>query len=122
MKKHILIVDDELAIRTLLTQFLTGQGYRVTATSTPAEARKAVLRDPPHLVISDLQLEDSDGLDMIARMKSDLPDVPMMLLTGVLFDARVIEEILSHKVSCYLPKTTSLSEIGVEVQRLIGPP
>jgi DNA-binding NtrC family response regulator len=122
MNKHILLVDDEVAIRSLLTQFLTDCGYRVTAVSSPSEARKAVARDAPQLVISDLQLEDSDGLDLLVRMKADLPDTPMMLLTGMLFDARVVEEVLSQKVSAYLPKTTSLAQIEVEVRRLIGPP
>ena len=75
--------------------------------------------DPPNLIISDLQLEDSDGLDMIKSLKETLPNTPMMLLTGVLFDPKVVRDTLSKKVSCYLDKTASLSQILAEVQRLL---
>jgi len=122
MKKHILIVDDEAAIRNLLAEYLTRSGYRVTAANSPIEAQQAVEQDPPLLVISDLQLADSDGLDMIDQLKTTLPNTPMMLLTGVLFDPKVVREVLSKKVSCYLQKTTPLSQVLGEVKRLIGPP
>jgi two-component system, OmpR family, response regulator len=122
MKKHILIVDDEAAIRNLLTEFLTRSGYRVTDANSPTEAQRIVQQDPPQLIISDLQLADSDGLEMLDQLKAALPDTPMMLLTGVLFDPKVIREVLSKKVSSYLQKTSSLAQVLAEVHRLVGPP
>ena len=110
MKKHILIVDDEAAIRNLLAEYLTRSGYRVTAANSPIEAQQAVEQDPPLLVISDLQLADSDGLDMIDQLKTTLPNTPMMLLTGVLFDPKVVREVLSGKVSAYLEKGSCLHD------------
>lgn len=120
MKKHILIVDDEAPIRDILAQLFVHHGYRVTEASTALEAQKAVVADRPDLIISDLQLEDSDGLDMIEKLKALLPDTPVILLTGVLFDAETVRETLSKKVSSYLYKTSPLSRIFEEVQRLIG--
>jgi CheY-like chemotaxis protein len=117
---HILIVDDEDQIRSLLTEFLTRVGYRVTPVSSAIEAQAAVRADPPDLIITDLQLEDSDGLDMIERLRAALPKTPVILLTGVLFDPKVARDVLSKKVSCYLPKTSPLSRILSEVQRLLG--
>jgi CheY-like chemotaxis protein len=122
MKKHILIVDDESSIRNLLKEFLTRSGYRVSDANSPLEAQRIVQQDPPQLIISDLQLADSDGLDMIDQLKAALPDTPMMLLTGVYFDAKVIREVLSKKVSSYLQKTSPLAQVLAEVQRLVGPP
>ncbi len=103
-------------------EFLTRSGYRVTDANSPHEAHQAVKRDPPQLVISDLQLADSDGLDMIDQLKALLPDTPMMLLTGVLFDPKVVRDVLSKKVSAYLQKTAPLAQVLGEVHRLIGPP
>jgi DNA-binding NtrC family response regulator len=120
MQKHILVVDDEAIIRELLAAFLTHSGYRVTTVSSAFEAEDVSGRDRPNLVITDLQLEDSDGLEMIGRLKSLLPDTPMMLLTGVLFDPKVVREVLYKKVSCYVEKTAPLSRILEEVQRLAG--
>jgi DNA-binding NtrC family response regulator len=120
MKKHILIVDDEAEIRDLLSQYLGAAGFRTTPAASPAEAFAVVDRDPPSLVISDLQLEESDGLAMLDRIKARLPGVPLILLTGVLFDQDVVERTLSQKISCYIEKTSPLSRVLAEVKRLTG--
>lgn len=121
MQKHLLVVDDEAAIRDLLSSYLTRNGYRVTAVATALEAEEDAARDRPDAVISDLQLESSDGLEMIDRLKTQMPEVPMMLLTGVLFDPKVVRETLRKKVSCYVEKTAPLSKILEAVRALIGP-
>jgi DNA-binding NtrC family response regulator len=122
MKKHILIVDDEADIRELLGQFLESVGYKVTAASSQAGALEAVRDEPPNLIISDLQLEDADGLQMIGRLKTVLPDVPVILLTGVLFDPKAVNDVLLSRVSCYLDKTSSLSKIHDTIRRLMREP
>ena len=120
MKKHILIVDDEPDIRDVLSQALQAKGYRVTAAEAGHEALRIVKSDPPNLLVSDLQMEDSDGLELIEQIKQQMPDLPVILLTGMIFDADVIRETISKKVSCYLDKTSSLSKVMQEVQRLLG--
>ena len=60
MNNHILIIDDEANIRDLLSRFLSGIGYRVTSASSVSEALRAARREPPDLMISDLQLEDGE--------------------------------------------------------------
>jgi len=122
MKQHILIIDDEATIRDLLAQFLTVSQYRVTAVSSAAEALKSVTQDPPHLIISDLQLEDADGLEMIAQLKEARPQAPVILLTGVLFEPEVVRDVLSKKVACYLEKTSSLAKILETVRDLLARP
>ena len=121
MQKHLLVVDDEAAIRELLASFLVRKGYRVTTVASALEAEELASRDKPDLVISDMQLEASDGLEMIDRLKAMMPDTPMMLLTGVLFDPKVVRETLQKKVSCYVEKTAPLSKILEAVRALIGP-
>ncbi|MSU51306.1 MAG: response regulator [Opitutus sp.] len=120
MKKHILIVDDEAAIRDLLAQYLTVGAYQVTTVSSAVEALAAIRLAPPDLIISDLQLEDSDGLEMIGQLKAVIPEIPVILLTGVLFDPEVVRDTLSKKVACYLEKTAPLKRILQEVERLVG--
>ena len=120
MPQHILIIDDEQPIRELLSQYLVSCGYHVTGAGSAMEALRVVTETPPHLIISDLQLEDSDGLDMIEQLKSRLPAVPVILLTGVLFDPEVARDVLTKDVACYLEKTSPLSKILEVVQRLIA--
>jgi CheY-like chemotaxis protein len=121
MKKHILTIDDEAEVRDLLGVVLTSKGYRVTAASSGVEALRVVKTDPPDLIISDLQMEDADGLELVEEIKKTLTDVPVILLTGVLFDPEVVRDTISKKVSCYIEKTAPLTRILDEVQRLIGP-
>ena len=120
MQKHILTIDDEAEIRDLLAQFLTASGYRVTAAGSAAEARKTAQSDPPDLIITDLQLEDSDGLKLVEQLHTLRPDTPVILLTGVLFDPNVVEKTISTKVAAYVAKTSSLKHLLHEVQRLVG--
>ena len=121
MKKHILIVDDERDISDLLAQFLSQSGYDVKTVTSAMEAEQAVVQQRPDLIISDLQLEDSDGLEMIDRIKRTLPDTPVLLLTGVFFDPVVVRDTLSKKVSAYVQKTAPLGQILAQVMKLLGP-
>jgi two-component system OmpR family response regulator len=118
--KHILAIDDEAIIRELITDFLTVLDYRVTGVSTGAEALNVVKQDPPDLIITDLQLEESDGLEFIGSFKEILPNVPVILLTGMLFDSKVVEQSIKTKVSAYVPKTNPLSELTKVVRELLG--
>jgi len=85
-QKHILVVDDEPDVREVLAQALTIKGYRVTTAETGHEALRFAKSDRPDLLISDLQMEDADGLELIALVKAAYPDLPVILLTGIIFD------------------------------------
>ncbi len=124
MKKHILIVDDEADIRELLAEYLSQFGYRITAVGTPDDAQRVVAKDLPALIISDLQLEDSDGLSMVRAIKDTHPAMPVLLLTGIHFDPEVVRTKLSKTVTSYLQKTVALERIVAEVRHLLneGPP
>lgn len=122
MKKHILTIDDEAEIRDLLVEVLNGRGYRVTSASSGAEALRVVKAEPCDLIISDLQMEDVDGLELIEQLLHLQPNVPTILLTGVLFDHEVVRDNISKKVSCYIEKTVPLTKILSEIERLIGGP
>lgn len=120
MKKHILLVDDEADIRDVLSQALQVKGYRVSSAEAGHEALRMVKTDPPDLLVSDLQMEDADGLELIEEIKKQYPNLPVILLTGMIFDADVIRETINKKVSCYIEKTASLQKITQEIQRLLG--
>jgi DNA-binding NtrC family response regulator len=120
MKKHILAVDDEQAIRDLLQESLTLSGYRVSTAATLDEARKIARADRPDLVILDVQFEECDGFVLIDEFKKLCPDSPILLLTGIIFGDGAARQAIEKKVACYLDKTVPLSRILDEVRRLIG--
>ncbi len=119
MSKRILIIDDEPEIRELLTRALQSCGYQVTGVSNGREAHKSASEHPPHLIISDLQLDEGDGLEVIDDLKQLLPSVPVMLVTGVLFDADVAQAMVGGKIAAYVEKTAPLQKIIQEARRLM---
>jgi DNA-binding NtrC family response regulator len=122
MKKHILSIDDEADIRELLQEVLTIKGYRVSTAAEPEKAKQIVKDDPPDLIIMDFQIEDGDGLVLIEEIKTLGPNIPILLLTGAVFDRNVVRNTIEKKVSRYLDKTASLNTIVTEIQKLVGDP
>ena len=117
MTNHILTIDDEVQILEMLRLALTVSGYRVTGVSSAAQAMQVVLNDPPQLIMTDLQLEESDGFDVIEQVKAVAPHIPIILLTGVLFDPQVMRGPAGNKIAAYVEKTASLARILEEVKR-----
>lgn len=118
--KHILCIDDEEEIREVLEEMLVHKGYRVSSVGTAVEARRVVAESPPDLIISDLQMTDTDGLVLLEELKKTLPKVPVMLLTGVVFEPEVVRETIQKLVNSYVDKTSSLERIVSEIRRLLG--
>ncbi len=117
---HILAIDDEAPILDLLREYLQAYGYRVSIASTALEAKRIAAADAPQLILSDLQLQETDGLHLAEEMRVTLPNVPVILLTGVLFDTQAVEENLKWKIAAYVSKTAPLQILLQEIRRLIG--
>jgi two-component system KDP operon response regulator KdpE len=77
----ILVVDDEPPIRRLLRNTLAVQDYRVVEAATGKEALDAARREKPDLVVLDLGLPDSDGLDIIRELRARSP-IPIVVLSS----------------------------------------
>ena len=110
---HILAIDDEAPILELLREYLQAHGYRVSTASTAGEAKHVVASDAPQIILSDLQLQETDGLHLIEELRGTLPAVPVILLTGVMFDTHAVEENLKWKISAYVSKAASLQTCGI---------
>ena len=67
--KHILVVDDEAPIRDLLSEYFRKRGYKVSTAATPAEAISLADGVPLNLVVLDLLLDDTDGMEVLETMK-----------------------------------------------------
>ncbi len=120
MSKLILHLDDEPAIREILGAHLAQQGFRVVSAASPTEALNIAAQARPDLIISDLQLEEGDGLETIVRLRAMYADVPVIMLTGVLIDPRVAKQSIASQVDVYLQKTAPLAKILAEIRRLTG--
>ncbi len=78
---HLLIVDDDSRIRSLLARYLGGQGFRVTAAGDAAEARRRLGGLAFDLLIVDLMMPGENGLDLTRSLRETM-DVPILMLTA----------------------------------------
>ena len=78
---HILVVDDDREIRSLLSEYLQKQGYRVTAVADGKGLRAAVVTSHPDLIILDLMLPGEDGLTLCRELRTR-SEVPVIMLTA----------------------------------------
>jgi CheY-like chemotaxis protein len=85
MAANILVVDDDESIRELLRLHLSAAGYAVQVAEDAISAGYLVLRAPPDLIISDVNMPHMDGFEFIAALKSDksLPYIPVIFLTSL---------------------------------------
>ena len=84
MTYHIHACDDEPHIVLAVSLKFSKAGFRMTSDNNGQAAWESILRDPPQLVITDLQMPLLDGLGLIKQMRShsDLKDIPVILLTA----------------------------------------
>jgi len=81
MEAHILVVDDDEAIRELVKEYLSEHDYQVSIAATGADMDKVLALEIVDLVILDLKLPDEDGLAIARRLRETL-DLPIIILTG----------------------------------------
>src|SRR3954464_2607145 len=85
MTATILVIDDDESMRDLLRLHLGAAGYDVKGAPDAIAARDMVLRSPPDLIITDVNMPHLDGFEFIEALRSDktLPDIPVIFLTSV---------------------------------------
>lgn len=79
---RILVVDDESSITGALELILGERGYQVETAASVAEAVELLARRPFDLVLTDLRLTDSTGIELLTRVKQDSPETEVILMTG----------------------------------------
>ena len=80
--EHILIVDDEPAIRKALRDVLEDEGYRVSAVGSGGEAVRAITDEAPDLVFMDIWMPQMDGLETLAEVKRVRPELTVVMISG----------------------------------------
>jgi CheY-like chemotaxis protein len=85
MAARILVVDDDNNIRELLRLHLTSAGYEVEVAADAISAGYLVIKSPPDLIITDVNMPHMDGFEFVAALKADttLPRIPVIFLTSM---------------------------------------
>jgi two-component system phosphate regulon response regulator PhoB len=118
-KAKIVLVDDHKDTRVML-KFVLDEWFAVDTYGNAREAFEASKKDRPDLVIVDMLLADSHGLELCRWMRADpiLRNVPIIGLSGLPHDT----EALSTEVDGFLTKPVDIDELLAMVQTCLGSP
>ena len=119
----VLVVDDEESVVVTIKAILQLDGYDVATTTSGAQAR-AMVRDTEYdLVLTDLRLEDGDGLDVLKAVRESYPETVTIMLTGYASLESAIQALRAGAYD-YLVKPSEVEELrstvarGIERRRL----
>jgi two-component system OmpR family response regulator len=106
---HILVVDDDREIRTLLREYLEKNGFRATAVADGNETRRALERGRFDLIVLDLMLPHESGLDICRALRAS-SDIPVIMLTAL---GEEVDRVVGLEVGAddYLAKPFSQREL-----------
>lgn len=106
MPGKILVVDDEPVVVKSCERILTPEGYTVDSASNGSEAMAKLGRDGYDLVITDLMMPDTNGIELIRWIRNSKPETGVVVITGYP-SQESIKEALSLRILDYLPKPFS---------------
>jgi putative two-component system response regulator len=115
---RVLLVDDEDAIRTSLSTFLTRSGYEVDSVASGAQALDMLERGRYSLMLSDIRMPGMTGVDLVPRALASNPDLAIVMLTAV-NDAPTATEALSRGAMGYLTKPVELPDLHESILKAL---
>jgi len=118
MSRRILIIDDESSIRETLAAILTDEGHRPSAASSAEEARAELEAEVFDLVLLDLRLGDTDGLELLGELQRTYLDLPVIVISG---HGNVDDAVRATRLGAYdfLEKPLALERVLVTVENAL---
>ena len=112
----ILVVDDEEPIRLLYEEELTDEGYEVVTAASGQGLLERIAQERPDLIILDIKLADSDGLDLLQEIRNRHYDLPVILCSAYEVFKRDIKAIAAD---AYVVKSSDLTPLKKAVRRAL---
>ena len=81
-RSSVLLVDDDAELAVMVCELLTREGLRATHAATGAQGLGLLQAAPPNVLVLDVMLPDTNGLDLLRRLRSQGTDVPILMLTA----------------------------------------
>ncbi len=118
MKPRILVVDDEESIREFLEIMLKKEGYEVTCAEDGLKAKEVLTKKSFDMVISDLQMPNMTGIELLKHVKESYPDLVFMMITAFGTTESAVEAMKMGAYD-YLTKPFKLDEVRLNIQNAL---
>ena len=114
---RILIIDDDVNLNALLTEYLQGFGHTLLSATTAAAGRQRMRYDQPDLLILDVMLPDTDGLTLCRELRAEY-DVPIIMLTA---RGEIADKVMGLELGAddYVAKPFEPRELVARIQSVI---
>lgn len=116
MKPVVLLVDDEDTIRLFLEKTLREEGYIPLTAATGEKAVETVLKELPDLVILDLKLPDMNGLEVLKKIKNNIGEVCVIMLTAF-GDIETAVKAMKEGAFDFVNKPVNLEQLLLTVEK-----
>ena len=110
MKQRILVIDDDELVRTGISANLAREGFAVRMAEGGEQGLAEIRREMVDLVLCDLVLGDMDGIDVLRRIKSEWPDIAVVMITGHATIRNALDALRSG-ASDYIAKPADPDEV-----------
>ncbi|RVU34634.1 response regulator [Hwanghaeella grinnelliae] len=117
---EILLVEDEDPVRLFSARALRSKGYVVTEARTGAAALEILAENKFDLLVTDMMMPEVDGATLIKTARKDMPDLPVVCISGYTQEA-VAKEITALPKVYFLPKPFSLKQLAGKVKAALQP-
>ena len=111
----ILVTDDEEDIREIIADRLRYWGYQVAEASDGVECLEAVARQFPDLLVLDLRMPRLDGLEVLARLRADHPELAVLIVSAS-SERNVAEDSVARGATDYLLKPFEPEQLRAKVE------
>jgi putative two-component system response regulator len=115
---RILITDDEVAVRRLMHEILSREGYQCGEAGNADELMEKMRLSPADLVILDIKMPGKTGVEVLPEIKAGYPDTAVMMATAVT-DTDTAVECMKQGAYDYLTKPFNLTEVILSVERAL---
>src|SRR5438270_8197905 len=116
--ENILVVDDEEAIREVVSTMLESKGYRCTVAHNGRAAQEHIKRTTPDLILSDMIMPEMDGIKLLEWVREFDPDVPVIMVTAI-HDISTALEAIRHGAYDYILKPFEKDQLFLGVGRAL---
>ncbi len=114
MKSRILVVDDEESIREFLEIMLKKEGYEVTTAEDGAKAKEILTKKSFDMVISDMQMPNVTGIELLRHVRENYPDLVFMIITAFGTTETAVEAMKLGAYD-YLTKPFKIDEVRLNI-------
>jgi CheY-like chemotaxis protein len=117
---RVLVVDDSATDRVLAGRLLQQQNeFEVSFANNGREALEAMRTAAPDAIVSDLQMPEMNGLELVSAVRRDYPAVPVVLMTAK-GSEQIATEALRRGAASYVPKVSLGDHLRDTVRRIVG--